>query len=94
MAQRQQDSMRGYVELLFPMYMDSAEDSVLRQATSAVALATLSNSYRARELRMEAHRAYGKALRAVSPLINDPVMARSDELLMSILLFSLYEVRS
>jgi len=40
---------------------------------------------------MEAQKLYGKALREVGNAIKDPTMAHSDELLMSILLFSLYE---
>lgn len=88
---RQRDSIRGYLEVLFPIYQSAAPESLVHQATHAVALASLSNGFKTRILRMEAQKLYGKALREVGEAIKDPVRARSDELLISILLFSLYE---
>ena len=88
---RQEDSIRGYLEILLPIYQNAPVDSLVHQATAAVALASLSNSFKTRLLRMEAQKLYGKALREVGNAIKDPILARSDELLMSILLFSLYE---
>ena len=88
---RQKDSIRGYLEILLPIYQNAPADSLVHQATGAVALASLSNGFKTRFLRMEAQKLYGKALREVGNAIKDPILARSDELLMSILLFSLYE---
>jgi hypothetical protein len=88
---RQKDSIRGYLEILLPIYQNAPVDSMVHQATGAVALASLSNGFKTRLLRMEAQKLYGKALREVGNAIKDPILSRSDELLMSILLFSLYE---
>lgn len=88
---RQKDSTRGYLEVLLPIYQNASPDSLVHQATHAVALAALSNGFKTKLLRMEAQKLYGKALREVGEAIKDPVKARSDELLISVLLFSLYE---
>jgi len=88
---RQKDSMRGYLEVLYPIYENASSGSLVHKATQAVALASLSNGFKTRVLRMEAQKIYGKALLEVGEAIKDPVIARSDELLMTILLFSLYE---
>lgn len=88
---RSKDSLRGYIEVLGPMYTNARSTSILHQATHALALASLSNGQKSPLLRVEARRLYGKALRDVGDAIKDPVMARSNEVLMSILLFSLYE---
>ncbi|QDS71715.1 hypothetical protein FKW77_008552 [Venturia effusa] len=88
---RSKDSLRGYVEVLGPMYLSAKPDSLLHQATQALALASLSNGRKSPLLRVEARKIYGNALREVGLAIKDPQAARSDEVLMSIMLFSLYE---
>lgn len=88
---RSKDSLRGYVEVLGPMYINAKCDSLLHQATQALALASLSNGRKSPLLRVEARKIYGNALREVGLAIKDPQAARSDEVLMSIMLFSLYE---
>jgi hypothetical protein len=88
---RSKDSLRGYVEVLGPMYIKAKSDSLLHQATQALALASLSNGRKSPLLRVEARKIYGNALREVGMAIKDPQAARSDEVLMSIMLFSLYE---
>jgi hypothetical protein len=88
---RSNDSLRGYIEILGPMYVKAKSNSLLHQATQALSLASLSNGRKSPLLRLEARRLYGKALNAVGLAIQDPVAARSDEVLMAILLFSLYE---
>lgn len=44
------------------------------------------------ELLGEAVRAYGKAIKKLNIDLKDPVMAKSDETVIAILMFSLYEV--
>jgi hypothetical protein len=88
---RANDSLRGYLEILGPMYVKAKSNSLLHQATHALALASLSNGRKSPLLRLEARRLYGRALHQVGIAIQDPVAARSDEVLMSIMLFSLYE---
>lgn len=85
------DALRGYMEILGPMYMQASANSLLHQATHALSLAALSNGQRSPLIRMEARRLYTIALRYTGEAICDPKQARSNELLMSILLFSLYE---
>jgi hypothetical protein len=89
---RQAQGMRGYLEYLVDMYMDSSPDTLIRKATHAVALAALSNYHRTSALRLRANKQYVRALQEIRLALQDPVAARSDELLMTILLFSLYEV--
>jgi len=88
---RSNDSLRGYLEILGPMYVKSRSNSLLHKATHALSLASLSNGRKSPLLRLEARRLYGQALREVGSAIQDPVAARSDEVLMAIMLFSLYE---
>jgi len=88
---RSKDSLRGYIEVLGPMYTNARANSILHQATHALALASLSNGQKSPLLRVEARKLYGRALRDVGDAIKDPVLARSNEILMSIMLFSLYE---
>lgn len=79
------------MEVLGPIYMTESSNSILHQATHAVALASLSNGLRSPLIRMEARKLYAKALRETGEAIKDLAQAKSDALLMAILLFSLYE---
>jgi hypothetical protein len=89
---QQADSMRGYLELLVPLYNSARPSSALHLATTAVALAA-SGSYPGRQdLLQEAAAAYGKALRKLNEDLQDPVVAKSNENVLATLLFSLYEV--
>ena len=45
-------------------------------------------------LRQEARVLYGQALQKLNAALHDPVAAKSDETLLAVLLFSLYEVSS
>jgi len=84
--------MRGYLELLVPLYNSARPSSALHLATTAVALAA-SGAYPGRQdLLQEAAAAYGKALRKLKEDLQDPAMAKSNENVLATLLFSLYEV--
>ena len=85
------DALQGYLEILGPMYSKASPSSLLHQATRALALAGLSNGQRSALIRVEARKLYAKALRETGEAIRDPKQARSNELLMAIMLFSLYE---
>ena len=85
------DALQGYMEILAPMYMKAMPSSLLHQATRALALAALSNGQKSALIRLEARKLYAKALRETGEAIRDPKQARSNELLMAIMLFSLYE---
>jgi len=88
---RDHDSQRGFLELLPDMYDATSPSSLLHKATYAVALGSMSNTLKSRPLRCEARRTYGKALQELGVAIRTQSTARSDELLMAVLLFSLYE---
>lgn len=89
---QQAESMRGYLELLVPLYNQAQPSSALHLATNAVALAACGNYPGRQDLLREAAAAYGKALRKLNDDLKDPVMSKSDETVLAILLFSLYEV--
>ncbi|KAF2640389.1 hypothetical protein P280DRAFT_401158 [Massarina eburnea CBS 473.64] len=88
---QQADSMRGYLELLLPLYNRSSPSSALHLATVAVSLAACGNYPGRGSLQPEAARIYGQALGKLNEDLQDPVAARSDESILATLLFSLYE---
>jgi hypothetical protein len=90
----QAETMRGYLELLIPLYTRARPSSALHLATNAVALAACGNYPSRQDLLREAVTAYGKAIRKLNQDLKDPVIAKSDETVLATLLFSLYEVSS
>lgn len=86
------ESMRGYLELLIPLYNRAQSSSALHLATSAVALATCGNYPGSQHLLRDAATTYGKAIRKLNEDLKYPHLARSDESVLATLLFSLYEV--
>ncbi|ORY00608.1 hypothetical protein BCR34DRAFT_627940 [Clohesyomyces aquaticus] len=88
---QQAETMRGFLELVVPLYKQARPSSALHQATNAVALAACGNYPGRQDLLRDAATAYGKALRQVNDDLKDPVVSKSDETVLAILLFSLYE---
>jgi hypothetical protein len=88
---RHLDTQRGFLELLPQMFDEARPSSLLHKATYALALGAMSNAYKSPVMRCEARKNYGRALQELGAAIQNPSMATSDEVLMSILLFSLYE---
>ncbi|KAF9733475.1 White-opaque regulator 1-like protein 1 [Paraphaeosphaeria minitans] len=86
------ESMRGYLELLVPLYNRAQPSSALHLATSAVALATCGNYPGRQHLLHDAATTYGKAIRKLKEDLKHPHLAKSDESVLATLLFSLYEV--
>lgn len=74
------------------MYQKSQNGSPLWAATRAAALCAISQLPGQRQLSYQASAMYGKAIMAVTVALQDPVQARSDETLQTILLLCLYEV--
>jgi hypothetical protein len=89
---QQAESTRGYLEYLVPLYNRARPSSVLHLATTAVAMATCGQYPGRQQLLREAVSTYGKAIKKLNDDLKDPVMARSDETVLAILIFSLYEV--
>ncbi|KAF1967544.1 hypothetical protein BU23DRAFT_289641 [Bimuria novae-zelandiae CBS 107.79] len=85
------ESMRGYLELMVPMYNRAQPSSALHLATTAVALATCGNYPGKQHLLRDAAATYGKAIRKLNEDLKHPHLARSDESVLATLLFSLYE---
>ena len=96
MRSRHPETSRGFMEHLLPFYVSSSSNSPLSFATTATAL------YAHRELipgtaarsaaRARAVANYVEALRLINLAIQDPKEAKSDSLLMAVLLLGLYEV--
>lgn len=84
------DGQRGFLECLLPLYNATSPDSLLFNATAAVAL-TISGGYRKSHF-LRRRAVFGKALRMASIAIQDPVASTEDETLMAILLLGFYEV--
>lgn len=88
---QQAESMRGFLELLIPLYKETSSSSALHMSIGAVSLAACARFPGRESLCQKAVHMYGKALRQVNADIQDPVKARSDETVLATLVFSLYE---
>ncbi|KAI4644247.1 hypothetical protein J4E93_006147 [Alternaria ventricosa] len=88
---QQAESTRGYLEYLVPLYNRARPSSVLHLATTAVAMATCGQYPGRQQLLREAVSTYGKAIKKLNDDLKDPAMAKSDETVLAILMFSLYE---
>ncbi|KAF2753762.1 hypothetical protein EJ05DRAFT_489931 [Pseudovirgaria hyperparasitica] len=89
---REAESVRGFLEYLGPVYLKAGTRSPLQDATHAVALSAFGRYPERNDVLRQARVIYGQALHKVNEALRDPVKAKSDETLLSILLFSLYEV--
>jgi hypothetical protein len=89
---QQAESTRGFLEYLVPLYNKARNSSVLHLATTAVAMATCGQYPGRQDLLREAVSTYGRALKKLNDDLKNPVMSRSDETVLAILMFSLYEV--
>ena len=85
--------MRGFLELLVPLYNQASASSALHLATHAVSLSALGNYPGRHRLLQDASVSYGQALRKVNLALKDPIESKSDETVLAILMFSLYEVK-
>lgn len=89
---QQQESIRGFLELLNPVYSRARPSSALYLATNAVALACVGN-YPGRSKQLnEAMDTYGRAIRRLIRDVEDPVTSKLDETILATLVLSLYEV--
>jgi hypothetical protein len=87
-----QDTVRGFLPFLAPMYSTSFKGSLLRTATHAAALCAISQLPDQNHLQYRAADTYGKAMRIARHALQDPIQATSDETLQATLLLCLYEV--
>lgn len=91
LTSRHPEASQGYLGYLEKFYTNAKRDSPITAATSAIALAAFSAIPGKRELRLQARRQYGEAVSRLKLAISDPVQARSDGTLISVLLFGLFE---
>jgi len=89
---QQAESTRGFLEYLVPLYNRARPNSVLHLATTAVALAACGQYPGRHELLREAVSTYGKAIKKLNEDLKHPAKAKSNETVLAILMFSLYEV--
>jgi hypothetical protein len=89
---QQAESTRGYLEYLVPLYNRTRPSSALHLATTAVAMATCGQYPGRHDLRREAVSIYGRAIKKLNEDLRDPAASKSDETILAILMFSLYEV--
>lgn len=88
-----QETLRGFLEYLAPLYNASYTGSPLRLATSAVAMAAMGKrSARARSLLPLSAAAYGDALKSLNNAIHGIKECQTDETIQAILMLCLYEV--
>ncbi|MCJ1225946.1 hypothetical protein MMC12_002595 [Toensbergia leucococca] len=85
------DAPKGYMEFLLPLYNEAKVESTLSATTAAIALAAFGNARGQESLLYEARKMYSSAIAKANAAISDPVQARSNQTLMSILLFGLFE---
>ena len=88
---KSKETSRGFLDLLAPMYEKTPTNSPLSMATEALAVRTAANFPEDKNLLHHAESLYGRALKAVQRAIQEPSQATSDETLLSILLFSIFE---
>lgn len=88
---QQAESTRGFLEYLVPLYNRARPSSVLHLATTAVAMATCGQYPGRHQLLREAVSTYGKAIKKLNDDLKDSIMSKSDETILAILMFSLYE---
>ncbi len=95
MRRRHPEACKGFMELLIPIYTTASSRSALSLATTATALYSTRYPYRtpsANAVQARAIANYVDALRLINVAIQDPEEAKSDSLLMAVLLLGLYEV--
>ena len=91
LTSRHPEASQGYLGYLEKFYANVTGDSPLNAATSAIALAAFSATPGRRELRLQARRQYGTAVSRLKSALSDPIQAKSDVTLISVLLFGLFE---
>ncbi|KAL9116949.1 MAG: hypothetical protein Q9187_006519 [Circinaria calcarea] len=84
-------NFQGFMGCLEKLYSNAERGSPLNAATSATALAAFSVAPGRRELKSESRKRYGAAVSRLKVALSDPIQARSDGTLISVLLFGLFE---
>lgn len=88
---RIRESPCQFLELALAMFESSGPASPLHLATQALAVSVVAKWPGRRHLSQRSHQLYGRALNVVQRDLKDSGKATSDETLLTVLLFSLYE---
>lgn len=80
-----------FLGYLLPVWREAGSESALSAATSTVALMGLGYAPERNQLIHKARQNYSMAISKLNAAISNPVEARRDETLLSVLLFSLYQ---
>lgn len=87
-----ENSTRGYLDCLIPMIKTEEPGGHLSIAFTAVGLAALGNRPHSKRLLPLAGAKYAQALNLTNAALRDPVKAKTDQTLASVLLLGLFEV--
>ncbi|MCJ1284119.1 hypothetical protein MMC26_003450 [Xylographa opegraphella] len=88
---RDQESRRGYLEYLLPLYTSARYDSPLSMATSALAMIVFSGPPSHRPMMDMALKVFGEAMVLTRKALQNPVDSKHDQTLMAVLLLSMAE---
>ncbi|KAG6994071.1 hypothetical protein G7Y79_00047g082970 [Physcia stellaris] len=81
----------GYLSFLPDLYRQHQDIAYLSKALNAVSMASLANRTSMSHLVVRARRSYGEALTLINAALSDEQLAKSDELLASLMLLTKYE---
>ncbi|MCJ1389507.1 hypothetical protein MMC18_002364 [Xylographa bjoerkii] len=88
---RDQESRRGYLEYLLPLYTSARHDSPLSLATSALAMIVFSGPPSHRPMMDMALKVFGESMTLTRKALQSPVDSKNDQTLMAVLLLSMAE---
>ena len=82
----------GFLDFLPEMYSSQPQGSVVPEAVKAVALAKLANRSSMEWVQVQAKLSYGNTLRLLRAAMQNPIEARSDEVMAALMIVRLCEV--
>ncbi|KAI9829494.1 MAG: hypothetical protein M1819_006314 [Sarea resinae] len=85
------DAPRGHLQFLPSLYTRAGPESPLTAATLAVSLAVFGNNSSRPDLITRSRLKYGQALKRTREALQDPVVSKNNDTLMTILMFGLIE---
>jgi hypothetical protein len=91
LSHENRDTTTGFLQVAAPLVEEADDGSALSLATEAVATAVMARTSDNEHLNQHAAHLYGRALVATQQVMQDPARATTDETLLAILLFALYE---
>ena len=86
------ETSRGFLTFVIPLIKNEPPDTQLSTSFAAVALAAFGNRPSSRALLPIAGGYYSKALKRINAALKDPITAKSDQTITSVLLLGLFEV--